>query len=55
MIDARFEAARRTNQSGGRGWDFAPDASDREPSRFGVAVAVLAALCVCVSLLGSVM
>lgn len=39
MIDARMEAARKTDQSGGRGWDFSPE--DREPSRMGIALAIL--------------
>lgn len=49
MIDARFEAARRTNQSGGRGWHFPHEDSEyRRPSfllviaAVGVAVALVA-------------
>lgn len=51
MIDARMEAARKTDQSGGRGWDFAPD--DREPSRMGIALAILGAVIAAVALIGA--
>lgn len=50
MIDARFEAARLTDQSGGRGWFFPKEDSEyRRPSfllvlaAVGVAVALVAA------------
>lgn len=50
MIDARFEAARLTDQSGGRGWHFPKEDSEyRRPSfllviaAVGIAVALVAA------------
>lgn len=50
MIDARFEAARLTDQSGGRGWFFPKEDSEyRRPSfllviaAVGIAVALVAA------------
>lgn len=52
MVDPRFEAARMTDQSGARGWDFRPDC--REPSRFGLGVAIVAVLIVGLSLIASV-
>lgn len=52
MVDPRFEAARMTDQSGGRGWDFRD--INPEPSRFGLGVAVVAVLIVGLSLIASV-
>lgn len=52
MIDARYDAARRTDQSGDRGWAFDPTPSVNEYRRpsfllvlaaVGVAVALVAA------------
>lgn len=50
MIDARFEAARLTDQSGGRGWFFPKEESEFKRPSFllvlaavGVAVALFSA------------
>ena len=52
MIDARFEAARQTNQSDGRGWDFR---DNPEPSKSGVTIAIFAAVIIAACLIGAVM
>lgn len=54
MVDPLYTAAQRTNQSGDRGWDFRPAADDHEPSRFGLAICIIAVLCIGLSLIGSV-
>lgn len=51
MTDARFDAARATDQSRGRGWAFEPD--DREPSRMGLALAILGAVIAVAALIGA--
>jgi hypothetical protein len=40
MTDPRFDAARRTDQSGGRGWDFTD--KPREPFRPSIILAIAA-------------
>lgn len=53
MIDARYEAARRTDQSGQRGWDFDPSSDPGfRPSFVMVVVAVIV---VAGSLLGMIL
>lgn len=52
MTDARFDAAHATDQSRGRGWAFEPD--DREPSRMGIAVVILAVIVAAASLIAGV-
>lgn len=52
-VDPLYTAAQRTNQSGGRGWHF-PANDEREPSRFGLGVAIVAVLIVGLSLIASV-
>lgn len=52
MTDARFDAARATDQSRGRGWAFDPP-SDREPSRMGLALAILGAVIAVAALIGA--
>lgn len=54
MIDARFEAARLTNQSGDRGWDLFPEPSVSEFRRPSFALVIIAALAVAVALVGMV-
>lgn len=41
MTDARMEYARRSDQSGARGWDFRPETEDREFSLIWPILAVL--------------
>jgi hypothetical protein len=41
MTDPRFDAARRTDQSGGRGWDLRP-IPPREPFRPSIILAIAA-------------
>jgi len=52
MVDPRYEAARMTDQSGGRGWDFSPAA----PTGFrpSFVMVVLAVVAVAASLIGLV-
>lgn len=52
FFDGVYDAANRTNEAAGRSWHI-PEA-EREPSRFIVAIAIIAAMCVALSLLGSV-
>lgn len=51
-VDPLFTAAQRTNQAGGRGWDFR---DDHEPSKSGVTVAILAAVIVAACLIGAML
>lgn len=53
MVDPRFEAARMTDQSGARGWDFRPDV----PSGFrpSFVMVVFAAVVIAASLVGMVL
>lgn len=55
MIDARFEAARRTDQSGDRGWDLFPEPSVSEFRRPSFVLVVLACVLAAVSLVGMVL
>lgn len=52
FYDARFEAAKATDQSGQRGWDFRPE--EREPTGAPIFLAVLAVMIVGVSFIGAV-
>lgn len=54
MIDARYEAARLTDQSGERGWAFDPTPPINEYRR-PTFLLVIAAVGVCVALLASVL
>lgn len=51
--DQRFQAARATDQSGDRGWDFAPETYDprEKPARFLFWIIAGAALVVALSVI----
>lgn len=53
MTDARYESARATDQSNGRGWAFEPD--DRQEFKPSAVVAIIAAVLVAASLIGMVL
>lgn len=50
-LDCRFDAARATNQSAGRGWDFTPARPRRYPVNLIRACLVLGAGCVVIAAL----
>lgn len=52
MIDARYEAARLTDQSGERGWDLFPEPSVSEFRRPSFVIAVISTVLIAASLVG---
>lgn len=52
MYDARFEAAKATDQSDERGWHF-PPTEEREPTNAPIFLAVLAVMIVGLSAIAS--
>ena len=49
QVDARYTEARKTDQSGGRGWDLFPDADSKKSTEWGwiiVGIAFVAILAV---------